>query len=92
MHIVGGHLHLDAITHRQAHPPFAHFAANGSEHEMFVVEFDAKHGAGQNRGNTAFDFNVFFFHAISDRNSKPQLNLKNEKAEFGSSEPRPENP
>jgi hypothetical protein len=30
---------------------------------MFVVEFDAKHGAREHRQNAAFDFDVLF-HAV----------------------------
>src|SRR5437667_7273959 len=60
--VVGRHLHFDAIANGQAHPAFAHLSADGGEHEMFVVEFDPKHGAGQHSLHTPFYFNMLFFH------------------------------
>jgi hypothetical protein len=60
--IVGGHFHFHAVTDSEAHPAFAHLSANGGKYEMFVVQFDAKHGSGQHRCDAAFDFNVLFFH------------------------------
>ena len=46
---------------------------------MFVVEFDPEHGAGEDRFNTAFNFDVLFFHG----------GINPKKAEPGSPEPRP---
>ncbi len=62
--VVGGHLHLYAVAGGEADPPFAHFARDGSEDEVFVVQFDAEHGPGQNGVHYAFDFDVLFFHVI----------------------------
>jgi hypothetical protein len=62
--IVGRHLHLDAVSDGEADPPLAHFAADGGEHQMFVVQLDTKHRTGQHSGDTAFDFNMLFSHAL----------------------------
>ena len=62
--IVGGHFHFDAITDSETDEPFAHFAGDGGKDLMLVVEFDAKHRAGQHRKNPTFYFNVFF-HALN---------------------------
>ena len=51
------------VADGEAHPAFAHFAADGGEDEMLVFEFDAEHRAGQHRLDAPFDFNVFFFHS-----------------------------
>jgi hypothetical protein len=60
--IVGRHFHFHAVADGQAHPAFAHFAADGREDEMLVVQFDAEHRAGQHGRDATFDFNVFFSH------------------------------
>jgi hypothetical protein len=44
------------------HETLAHLAADGGEHEVFVVQFHSEHGAGEHELHAAFDFNVFFFH------------------------------
>ena len=59
--IVGRHFHFDAVADGEAHPAFAHFAADGGEDEMLVVQLDAEHRAGQDGLDAAFDFDVFFF-------------------------------
>src|SRR5271169_2844563 len=41
--VIRGHLHLHAVTDGEAHEPLAHFAGNGRQHLMFVVQFDAEH-------------------------------------------------
>src|SRR5277367_2443228 len=43
--VVGRHLHFHPVSDGEAHPAFAHLAANGGQHEVFVVQFDAKHRA-----------------------------------------------
>ena len=60
--IIRRHLHLDAVTHGQADKPLAHFAGDGGENEMFIVQFNAKHSAGQDDSYVALDFNGFLFH------------------------------
>ncbi len=62
--VVGRHLHLDAVTGGEADPAFAHFAGDGGEDEVLVVEFDAEHGPGQNGIHYTFDFDMLFFHVI----------------------------
>lgn len=59
--VIGGHLHLDAVADGEADPAFAHFAADGGEDFVFIVEFDAEHGAWEDGGDAAFDFDGFFF-------------------------------
>ena len=60
--VVGRHFHLYAVADSEAHPTLAHFAAYGGKHEVLVVQFDPEHSAGQHRGDTTLDLNVFFFH------------------------------
>ena len=60
--VVRGHLHFDTIANGEAHPALAHFAGDGGEDEVFVVEFDAEHGPGQDGMDHTFDFNGRFFH------------------------------
>jgi hypothetical protein len=56
---------------------------------VFVVQFDAKHRAGQHGCDTTFEFNVFFFGWLAHGGQK---RIKLKKAGFGSPEPRPEIP
>jgi predicted urease superfamily metal-dependent hydrolase len=60
--IVRGHFHFDAVAGGEANPAFAHFAADGGEDHVFVVEFDAEHGSRQYGVDAPFYFNVFFSH------------------------------
>ena len=85
--VVGRHFHFDAVANGEAHPAFAHFAADGGEDDVLVVQFDAEHGSGQNRLDTAFYFNVFFFGRGSHAD---EATGKIKKAGFGSPEPRHE--
>ena len=43
---------------------------------MFVVQFDPKHGSGEDGGDDAFDFNMFFFHlyCIENRSAEQARN------------------
>ena len=86
--VVGRHFHFDAVANGQAHPAFAHFAADGGEDDVLVVEFDTKHRAGQNGLDPTFDFDVFFFDWCSHADGRYKI----KKAGFGSPEPRHENP
>lgn len=80
--VIRRHLHLDAVADGQAHPALAHLSADGRQHEVLVVELDAKQRAGQHGRDATFHFNVFFFHAAGRGLGK------NEKAGSGSPEPR----
>ena len=62
--IVWRHFQFYPIASDKADPPFAHLAANRGEHEVFVVQLDAKHRAGKDRMDAALDFNMFFFHCF----------------------------
>lgn len=59
--VVRRHLEFHTITDGQADPTFAHLAGDGGKNDMFILQLDTKHGAGQNGVNAAFDFDVFFF-------------------------------
>ncbi len=61
--VVGGHFHFDAVADGEPDPAFAHFAGDGGQDEMFVFEFDAEHGSGENGMDDAFDFDGYFFHS-----------------------------
>ena len=63
--IVGGHFHANAVAGGDADPALAHLAADGGEHSMLIIEFDAEHGTGQDGANDTFNFNVLFFHRLS---------------------------
>src|ERR1035438_8100859 len=54
------HLHLHAVANGEAHEPLAHFAGNGCQHLMLVVQLDPEHCPGQNRHNAPLNFDVFF--------------------------------
>ena len=58
--IIRGHFDFDAVSDGQTDETFSHFAGNVSEHDMTVLEFDAKHRPGQNRLYRAFRLDVFF--------------------------------
>ena len=60
--VVGGHLHLHSIPHRQPHPTFAHLATDGGEHEMLIGQFHTEHGAWKHTLNATFNLNMLFFH------------------------------
>ena len=60
--IVGRHFHFDAVADGESNPAFSHFARDGCEDEVLVVELDAEHGTGQNRVDDSFDFDWHFFH------------------------------
>ena len=60
--VVGRHLHLHAIPHRQPHPTLAHLATDGGEHDMLVGQFNAEHGAREHSFHTAFNLDMLFFH------------------------------
>jgi hypothetical protein len=62
--VVGRHLHFDAVADGEADEAFAHFAANGGEDEVLVVQHDAEHGSGEDHLDAAFDFDMFFFHGL----------------------------
>ena len=74
--VVGRHLHFHAVANGEAHPAFAHLAANGGQHDMFVVQFDAKHRAGQHGYDSTFDFYVLFTHGWQTRNWDEPKNKK----------------
>ena len=80
--VVGRHFHFHAVADGQAHPAFAHLATDGRQDNVLVVQFDAEHRAGQNRLDTAFDFDVFFFDRCVHSDGKIK------KAGSGSPEPR----
>ena len=61
--VVRRHFHFHAIAGGESDPAFAHFAADGGEHHVFIVEFHAEHGSGQYGVNAAFDFDMFFSHS-----------------------------
>src|ERR1035441_582419 len=58
--VIGRHLHLHAVADGEPHEPFAHFAGNGRQHLMLVVQFDAEHCSGQDRQDAPFNFDVLF--------------------------------
>src|SRR6516164_10111497 len=60
--IVGRHFHFDAVANGESNPAFAHFAADGRQNEVLVVELDAEHGARQDGLDDSFDFDWRFFH------------------------------
>jgi len=60
--VVRGHLHPDTIADCQAHPTFAHFAGDGRQDEVFIVQFDAEHSPRQNGMDDTFDGDRHFFH------------------------------
>ena len=62
--VVGRHLHFDPITDSEAHPAFAHLAANGGEDEVLVVELHPEHGAGQDDFHATLDFDMLFHYSI----------------------------
>lgn len=59
--IVRGHFHFHAIADGQPDPALAHFAADGGQHTMFVLEFDPEHRAGKDLGNLPFHDQMLFF-------------------------------
>src|SRR6266404_5322447 len=59
--IIRRHLHLHAVPDCQSYPPLAHFAANGGEHQVLVVQLDTEHRAWEDNRNDAFYFNMLFF-------------------------------
>ena len=63
--IVRRHLQFDPISRGEANPPLAHFAADGGEHHVFIVEFHAEHRSRQDDRNDAFNFNMIFFHVYN---------------------------
>ncbi len=74
--VVGRNLHFHPVADGQAHPAFAHLAANGGEHDMLVVQFDAKHRAGQHHRDPAFDFYVLLTHGWHTGNWDEPKNKK----------------
>lgn len=58
--VVRGHLDFDAVTDDEADEAFAHFAGNMGEHFVGVREFYPEHGASQNGGDGAFEFDGGF--------------------------------
>ena len=60
--IVGGHFHFNSVADCEPDPAFAHLPGDGGEDEVFVVQFDAEHGARQNGMDDSFDFDGRFFH------------------------------
>jgi len=61
VNVIGRHLHFYAIACSEANESFAHFPGNGCQHEMPVVEFDAKHRSGQDQFHGALDFDRLLF-------------------------------
>ena len=60
--VVGGHFHFDAVAGGDADPALAHFAGDGREDHVFVVQFDPEHRSGQDRLDAAFYFDMLFTH------------------------------
>ena len=58
--VVGGHLHLYPVAGRQPHEFLSHLAGNSCQNLMFIVQFHAKHGPGQDRQYAPFYFNMLF--------------------------------
>ena len=59
--VVRRHFHFYVVADGEPHPAFAHLAANGRQDHMLVWQLDAEHGAGEDDGDDAFDFDVLFF-------------------------------
>ena len=58
--IIGRHFEFDAVADGEADPPFAHFARDGGEHGVLVLELHPEHRAREHGLNAAFDFDMFF--------------------------------
>jgi hypothetical protein len=58
--VVGGHLNLNAVTHRETDEAFSHFTGDVGQDNVFIVEFDAEQGARQHRVDAALEFDRFF--------------------------------
>ena len=97
--VVRGHFHLNAVADGDADPTFAHLAANRGEDDVFVWQFDAEHCPGEDDGDDAFNFNVFFFYVIhsvvlqtlSERSCAAEARKtqrEKRKSEAGFAEPR----
>ena len=59
--VVGGHFDFDAVTDDEADEAFAHFAGDVGEDFVGVREFDPEHGACEDGGDGAFEFDGGFF-------------------------------
>jgi hypothetical protein len=77
--IVGGHFHLHTVTDRKPDEAFAHLARNGSQHLMFVIQFDTKHGSRQHGLYTTFDFYMLFHENSRKNRATPLTNVALEK-------------
>jgi hypothetical protein len=75
--VIGRHLHLHAVADGEAHEPLAHFAGNGRQHLMLVVQLDAKHRSGQDRQNAPLNFDVFFHESGKSADGKPSRRAEN---------------
>jgi hypothetical protein len=74
--IVRRHLHSHAVAGGNSDPALAHFAADGGEDRVIVVELDAKHSAGKHGAHDTFDFNVFLFHNLVHARRVPDTSDK----------------
>ena len=52
--VVGGELHLDAITRQDPDVVHSHLARDVREHLVPILELDAEHGVGQRFDNRSF--------------------------------------
>ena len=58
--VVRGHFHFHAVADDEADKTFAHFAGDGGEDLVLVVEFDPEHRARQHGQYTPLHLNVLF--------------------------------
>ena len=59
--VVGGHFDFDAVADDEADEALAHFAGDVGEDFVGVREFDPEHGACEDGGDGAFEFDGGFF-------------------------------
>jgi hypothetical protein len=54
--VIGGHFQPDIVTDDETDKPFPHLAGNVGQHFVTVAQLDAEHGAGEDGGDGAVEF------------------------------------
>jgi predicted urease superfamily metal-dependent hydrolase len=62
--VVLGHLHFHPVAGGEADESFPHFARDGGQNLMFIVQFHLEHRSRKNRKDSPFHFDVFFHEKI----------------------------